>query len=315
MDKTHKKTHVSEEKKRKVSELAELMKTNKTVMVLSIKNLPSPQFQEIKKKLRDQGKVMVTKKSLIDFALEHSGNEGLRELEKYVDADCALMFSNNDAFLISGILASAKTPAKAKAGQIAPNDIVAEAGGTELVPGPDISALGAVGLKVKVQDGKLAIEESKVICKEGEIITDNLASIMGKLNIIPFKIGVEPLAAYSDGKVYTGIKIDQEKTISDMQEIYGKAFAFAVELPYLNSETLPFILGKALSHENALKSLIKEPSESVQTPTESAKEENSVEEKKEVQNESAQASQGEEEPKAEEKKEETQETKPEGEAS
>ncbi|MBC8435296.1 50S ribosomal protein L10 [archaeon] len=44
------KTHVSEEKKALVKELAGLMHS-KTVMVASIKGLPSAQFQEIKKKV------------------------------------------------------------------------------------------------------------------------------------------------------------------------------------------------------------------------------------------------------------------------
>lgn len=43
-----KETHVSEAKKKKVKELAEQMK-RKTVMIISIKGLPSAQFQDIKK--------------------------------------------------------------------------------------------------------------------------------------------------------------------------------------------------------------------------------------------------------------------------
>jgi ribosomal protein L10 len=46
VDKT-KKTHVSEGKKSTVKLLGELL-SKKTVMVVSVKNLPSSQFQEIK---------------------------------------------------------------------------------------------------------------------------------------------------------------------------------------------------------------------------------------------------------------------------
>lgn len=276
VDKTHKKTHVSEAKKKRVKELAELLKNSKTVMVLSIKSLPSPQFQEIKKSLRSKGKIVIAKKSLIDFALEHSANENLRELEKYVEADYALLFSDEDAFVISGILSDSKSPAKAKPGQISPEDIYAEAGPTELVPGPDISALSAVGLKVKVENGKLAIQQKAILCRSGEVISPEKAAIMAKLNIIPFKIGVEPIAAYSDGKVYSNIKINKTEFMETMQNMYGKAFAFAVNLAYLNKETLPFVLGKAASHKNALKGLIK-----TDTVAEEKKQEASVEEVKE----------------------------------
>lgn len=250
------KAHVSTSKKSIVKELEKLMQS-KTVMIVSIKSLPSAQFQEIKKNIRASSKIRVAKKSLIDRALEESKNEGLKGLAPFVDADCALLFSNEDAFVISGILSDSKTPAKAKAGQIPEEDIWVEAGGTDLLPGPDISALGAVGLKVKVEGGKLAIQQRAIICKKGEPINSARASILAKLNIVPFKNGIEPIAAYSDGKIYDNIKIDKEEFLKDLVSKYSRAFAFAVNIPYFSKETLPFVLGKAASHENALLSLIK----------------------------------------------------------
>ncbi|VVB80647.1 50S ribosomal protein L10 [uncultured archaeon] len=250
------KTHVSESKKKVVKELTELMK-KKTVMIVSIKGLPAAQFQEIKKNLRAVGKIIVAKSTLVNFALEHAGIPALKDLEKNVGADCAILFSDEDAFIISGMLADSKTPAKAKAGQVPEEDIYAEAGGTDLIPGPDISALSAVGLKVKVENGKLAIQARAIVCKKGEPITPERAAILAKLNIIPFKIGIEPVAAFSNGKVYTGIKINKEEFMKDFLSMYSKALAFAVNMPFVTKETLPFVLGKAASHENALKSLIK----------------------------------------------------------
>jgi len=45
------------------------------------------------------------------------------------------------------------------------------------MPGPDISALSAVGLAPKVEGGKIAIMQDKIICKEGkEIITKKVVT-------------------------------------------------------------------------------------------------------------------------------------------
>jgi len=249
------KTHVSEEKKAKVKELASLMK-KKTVMIISIKGLPSAQFQDIKKKLRGKAKIQVAKKSLIDFALDHSGIKELHELIPYVTENTAILFSDNDAFEISGILSDEKSPAKAKAGQIAPSDIEVKAGPTELLPGPDISALSAVGLAPKVEKGKIAIMKDKIIAKEGSVITPALASIMAKLDIIPFEVGVEPIAAYMDGIVYSNIKINKEETIALLEESFGRALSFAVEITYVTKGTLDYIFGKAVAHEKALEVLV-----------------------------------------------------------
>lgn len=252
---THK-THVSGAKKSTVKQLEELMKYN-TVMIVSIKGLPAAQFQEIKKGLRVSARIKVAKSTLVKLAMEKSGVESLKELEKYVDADCAFLFSNEDAFVIAGKLNENKTPAKAKAGQIPEEDIYAEAGGTDLLPGPDISALSNAGLKVKVVNGKLAIQAKALLCKKGEPISPEKASVLAKLNIIPFKIGIEPIAAYMEGKVYSGIKVDKEETTTALKQMYGKAIAFAVSLPFVTKESLLFILGRAASHEIALAGLIK----------------------------------------------------------
>jgi len=284
-----KETHVSEAKKQKVKELAENMK-KKTVMIISIKGLPSAQFQDIKKKLRSKAKVQVAKKSLVDFALDHSGIKELHGLVQYVEDSTAILFSDHDAFEISGILADEKSPAKAKAGQIAPNDIEVKAGPTELLPGPDISALSAVGLAPKVEDGKIAVMQDKVIAKEGATITPELASIMAKLDIIPFEVGVEPVAAYMEGKVYGDIKIDKQAVLTSLEDSFGRALPFAVEISYPTNQTIDYIIGKAGIEEKAIEALIGEeapfaPEEEQATeeekPTEEEKAEDKPEEKKE----------------------------------
>ncbi len=277
---------VSDVKKAKVKELAELLK-KKTVMIISVKGLPSAQFQDIKKKLRAKAKVQVVKKSLVNFALDHAGVKELRELVPYVDDSTAMLFSDEDAFVISGILANEKSPAKAKAGQIAPFDIEVKAGPTELVPGPDISALSAVGLAPKVENGKIAVMQDKIILKEGKKVSEAIASIMAKLDIIPFEVGVEPIAAYMDGVVYADIKIDKDAMIKSLEYDFGKAFALAVDLGIVNNETLDLILGKASVEEGIVSRIISgEPEpEVVAAPAEEV-----AEEKEEVKEEAKEES-------------------------
>ncbi len=287
------KVHVSEEKKKLVERLRELMK-KRTLLVASIKSLPGPQFQQIKKKLRTHAVIMVAKKSLIEHALENADEE-MKKILDYITSDYVLIFSDEDAFELAKILADNTSPAKAKIGQEAPEDIKVEAGPTNLVPGPDISALSAVGLKPKVEDGKISIEEAKVIVKKGEVINEKVASILGKLDITPFKIGIEPLAAFCGGKIYTNIKIDVESVIKDLEEKYSRSLAFAVSLNYLNKETIGFILGKAGVHEKIIDSLIKENVKSPEFEKKESEAGEKVEEKLEEKNEDNQTKSEEEE--------------------
>jgi len=255
--KTKKESHVSEKKKQIVKDLAELMK-KKTVMIVSIKSIPSSKLQGIRKKLRGKADIKISKKSLIDFALEHSKDEKVKELVKYVQEDCAMLFSNDDAFELSAFLSKSKSPTRAKTGQIAIEDIHIEAGPTELMPGPDISALSAVGLKVKIEGGKIAIQEPKLLVRAGEAISEEKASVLSKLNITPFKIGLEPVAAFFDGKIYTDLKIDLDEILNEIKNSFTKALAFSVSISYPSKENISYILAKAASHEKAINNLIKQ---------------------------------------------------------
>lgn len=274
------KTHVSEKKKERVKILAELM-GKKTVMVVSIKGLPSAQFQDIKKKLRGKATIQVAKKSLVDFALDHCGIKELHQLVPFVQDSTAILFSDSDAFEISGIISEEKTPAKAKEGQESPEDIEVKAGPTDLLPGPDISALSAVGLKPKVEGGKIAIVQDAILVKKGESINAAKVAILAKLDITPFEVGLEPIAAYMDGQVYKDIKIDKEKAVEELQEAFSRGLAFAVSVDYVNKDTLTFVLGKAAAHESAISGLVKEDKKEEEKIEEKPVDEAKPEDKKE----------------------------------
>jgi large subunit ribosomal protein L10 len=242
-----KSTHVSEEKKERVAELSDLIKNKKTILIASIKNIPSSQYQEISKKLRKKAIIKVPKKNLIFRAIDSSGKDAVKKLKEQIKSDVAILFSDLDSFDLAAELLSNKSPAKAKAGQIAPKDIEVEAGPTDLVPGPAISELGALGIQIQIEKGKINIKESKIIVKEGEKISRNAADIMNKLDIKPFSIGFIPISAFDtkENKLYLDIKIDREETLEELKKAFGRALPFAVEIGYPTRDTIGLLIGKA----------------------------------------------------------------------
>lgn len=246
--------------KKKVNEVKQLIdniKNKKTILVASIKNIPASQFQEIGKKLRGKAIVKVPKKNLIFRAIDASGNADIAKIKQYIQDSSAILFSDLDAYDLAGELVKNKSPAKAKAGQEAPNDIEIEAGPTSLVPGPAISELGALGIQIQIDKGKINIKEPKIIAKKGEKITQQAVDIMSKLEIRPFTIGFVPIAAYDnkENKLYIDIKIDREGTLEALRTAYSKALAFAVEIAYTSQDTIKLLIAKASSHERALSNL------------------------------------------------------------
>jgi len=255
------KREVPEYKIKLVSDLADKIKKSRTLLIVSTKGLPSSQFHEIKKNLRGKAVIKVAKKSAILRAIESVGKASLDKMKESVGADVALFFSELDPFALSGLLADSKSSAKAKAGDIAPEDVNVEPGPTNLVPGPAISELSGAGLKVAVEGGKLAIKLPHTIVRAGEVIKENVAGVMAKLDIKPMKVGFEPIAAYDreDDKVYVGIKIDKKKTYDELRELIGKALGFAVSRGYVTKETVSLFIARAGREEIALGNLLNKP--------------------------------------------------------
>jgi len=250
---------IPQSKIKSLKELAELIKTKKTILIASIKDIPASQFQEIGKKLRGKAIVNVPKKSLIFRALDSSEEESVKAIKEKIGNSVAVLFSDLDCFDLAWELVKNKSPAKAKAGQLAPEDIGVEAGPTELIPGPAVSELGSLGIQIQIEKGKIHIKKSKIIVKEGEEISANAADVMNKLDIKPFSIGFIPVCAFDnqEKKLYVDINIDREGTVKELKSSYSRALPFAVEIGYITDGTIRFLIGKAGMHEKALGKLVK----------------------------------------------------------
>jgi len=270
----HREKDIPEKKLKSVEEITNLIKESDSVVIVSIKNLPTSQFQSIKKKLKDKAVVKVVKKNIINRAIDSIKKGAIKNFKKYLKEDQALIFSELDAFELSVILSKNKSMARAKAGQEVAEDIVIEPGPTELVPGPVVSELGNLGIPFAIEDGKINIRKKKVILKAGDKASEEAVSIMGKLDMKPIAVGLEPLVAYDnkEEKIYEDIKIDIEKTIDDLKSSMQRALGFAVDVVYYCKDTLKFLFGRASSYEKALTSKIKYEKEGIKTTDEELKE-------------------------------------------
>lgn len=241
-----------------VKKLTEKIKNSKTLMIVSIKSLPSKQFQDIKKSTRNEAFIQVAKKNILTRAIKELKKDSVLKLEEHIKENCAFAISDIEGFELAGLLSQKKTPVFAKAGQIAPADIEVKEGPTDLVPGPAISELGALGIQISVENGKIAIKSPKVVVKQGNIITEGAASILQKLNIQPFSVGLEPVAIYDiqTEKTYTEIKINSEETTEQLKFAATKALGFAQKIKYFCKGTIGYFLAKAGTGANAIENKI-----------------------------------------------------------
>ncbi len=228
-----------EKKAKQVQELVNLIKQYKVVGIVDIKSMPAAPFKEIKKKV--PGVIKVMKKVVIERALKEAGIEGLDLGEMP-----AILLSNEDAFKLAILFKENQIPVYAKAGQIAPEDIVVKAGPTPFPPGPMVSEFNKLGIKVRPQAGKLHILQDKVLVKAGEEINEAVASMLMKLDIKPMKVGLKFVSAFEDGKVYTKeLDFSVEEILTSIETAYADAYKLSIGLPWVTKDNVDLIIQNA----------------------------------------------------------------------
>jgi large subunit ribosomal protein L10 len=250
--------HVAPWKVEEVKTLKGLIKSKPVVAIVDMMDVPAPQLQEIRDKIRDKVKLRMSRNTLIIRALKEIGEElnnpKLAELANYVDRGAAVLVTDMNPFKLYKMLEENKSPAPVRGGQIAPCDIKVEKGSTGIPPGPFLGELKSVGIPAAIEKGKIAIKEDKVVVKKGEVVSPKLAAVLDRLGIKPIKVGLNVLAVYEDGIIYTPevLKVDEEKLLADIQTAYQNAFNLAFNTAYPAKEVLPFLIQKAFIDARAL---------------------------------------------------------------
>jgi large subunit ribosomal protein L10 len=248
----------SKVKLKEVELLKSLITKYKTVGLLDINNLPSPQLQSMRKKM--EGEIRVTKKRLLRIVLKEM-DKGLEKLGVCLDDIVpTLILTNDSSFKLAKFLRQNKIQVPAKAGQIAPKDLIVTAGPTALPPGPIIGELGAAGIKASVEGGKVTVREDSVVVKEGEEIKGNVADILGKLGVKPMEIGLNLVATFEDGSLLKRdiLEVDDKVYMDKLKEIVNSAINLSVKIGYVTKDNVQLVLRKAQSELLALDKIVNE---------------------------------------------------------
>ena len=239
---------VNENKIKLVKHLTDLIDSHSIVSIVNMESLPAQQLQKMKATLLKKGvTIIMARKKLIKRALEASKKDSVSNLVEKMKGMPAMLFSNDNPFTLNSILEKNKSEAPAKSGQVAPKDIVVSAGMTSFAPGPIISELAAVGIKTKVNGGKLEILTDTTVAKEGDEISEKLAETLKRLDIKPMEVGLDLVAAWEEGYIFEGrdLRIDEEEYSNNFVQAAQWAFNLAVESAYMCQETSEVLVQKA----------------------------------------------------------------------
>lgn len=238
---------VSKRKLDIVSNLKELIGTHDTIGIIQMESIGATTVQKLRADLRDRAKIVAAKNTLMKRALVDSGIKGSEQLTEYVTGPAAFLFTNDSPYQIANYLDKNKVRAPAKAGQISPISVTVSKMNTGFLPGTVISELNSVGLPTRIEEGTVAISSDTQVLEVGARVSATLASILTRLGIEPFLVGLSLDVVLENGEIigHENLIVDFEAYRNDLIYAYQSAMNLALEAGILNSDTAPLVIAKA----------------------------------------------------------------------
>ncbi|MEM3851662.1 MAG: 50S ribosomal protein L10 [Methanomassiliicoccales archaeon] len=241
--------HTKEWKEKSLNTISNALRSGKVIGVASIRGLPAPQFQEIRKKLHGSASIYVSRAKLMRMALEQVEKQrnGVGRLAELVRNDqTAFIVSDTDPFKLYKLIESNKKPLPAKGGETAPQDIEIKAGETPFKPGPIVGELQKAGIPASIEGGKVVIKKDKLLVKKGEIITPQIAAALTRMEIYPLVAGLDVRVLFEDGMLFNAevLKVDESKLKEDLAAASRQALSLALKARYYTPQTITALLAE-----------------------------------------------------------------------
>jgi len=246
---TRQASRVAPWKKEMFQRLTELIERYPVLAIADLQKVRSSQIQEIRKKLRGQAEVIVTKNTILRKAAGALGEKkpNIGGFTEALAGSNLLLFTGMNPYALILFLNKNKVRVPAKAGDSATSDIVIPAGNTGLQPGPVISEFGEAKVATRIEGGSIWVAKDTVVVEKGATISPKLASLLSKLGMKPMEAGLSIVRAFGQGLVLKSedLTFDLDSYRNDLAGAYRNALGLAVEMEYVLPETVSLILSRA----------------------------------------------------------------------
>ncbi len=223
--------------------------------LVSMEKIDSKSITKLRSALRGKVVMRMSKKRLIKRALSESTKKNIVKLVDEIKGSSALIFTNMNPIELSQFLESSATKGPAKAGDIAPEDIIVPAGDTRIPPGPIISEFSTIlKLPTMIKDGTINIREDTVTHEKGASIDLKQALLLKRLGIEPMTVSLDFYCACENGDILPRevLHLDEEKILNEFATGAQHGVNLAVALKMVTNATIVPLLMQASQHANAI---------------------------------------------------------------
>ena len=247
-------TEYPKRKSQMYQQLQELPKKYNVLALVRMEKVRASQLLPLRKKLLGEVEIISIKDKLAKLALEKSGIKGIEKFVSKLNGQCLFMFTNMSPFKLNVLLGKNKVMLSARGGDLASMDVVIPPKNTGIAPGPMLTDFKENGIPTKIDQGTIWIMRETIPVKKGEVISEKLAALLGKLDIKPIEAGIVLNSALEEGLVYAQEEmiIDLEKFRNDLSQAYQEAISLSIEAAYITKDNIKQILAKASQSANSL---------------------------------------------------------------
>ena len=228
-------------------QLQELPKKYNVLALVRMEKVRSSQLLPLRKKLQGEVEIISVKDKIAKIALEKTGIKGIEKLIDKLSGQCLFMFTNMSPFKLNVLLGKNKVMLDARGGDLASMNVVIPPKNTGIAPGPMLTDFKENGVPTKIDQGTIWIMKETIPVKKGEVISEKLAALLGKLDIKPIEASIVLNSALEDGLVYAEQEmiIDLEKFRNDLTQAHQEAISLSIEAAYITKDNIKQILAKA----------------------------------------------------------------------
>ena len=235
-------------------QLQELPKKYNVLAIVSLKKVRSSQLLPLRKKLGNEVQIFSIKNKVAKKALQKLDVKGIEKIIEQLKGQCIFFFTNMSPFKLNVLLGKNKVMLEARGGDIASMDVVVEPKNTGIAPGPMLTEFKENGIPTKIDQGTIWIMKQTTPVKKGEVISEKLAGLLGKLDIKPVEAKIVLNSALEDGIQYSKDEmiIDVEKFRDELIQSHQQAISLSIEAVYVTSDNIEQILSKASQSARSL---------------------------------------------------------------
>jgi len=183
--------------------LVQYMEEYPKCFIVGADNVGSKQMQQIRIGLRGTAVVLMGKNTMMRKAIKGhlEQNPALERVMPCIRGNVGFVFTNGDLSDVRDKLIENKVRAPARAGAVAPGDVIIPAQNTGLGP-EKTSFFQALAIATKISKGTIEIINDVHILREGERVGASEATLLNMLNISPFNYGLQIQMVYDSGSLF-----------------------------------------------------------------------------------------------------------------